>query len=450
MKLWEFLDRQKAQAKSAQDAFYSAQADAARKDGIEAKPVVKRNKDRTWFLPLFMFMMLLTWGLSIVPIPQLLLTRVGGGGAGNADHFAYYSPVVVDHTQVGSATCCTAEDVNNYPVQIAITDNRFKTLANGGHVADAQGDDIRPYSDTCTTPITGYEKQYFGATTGQIVINVKRNLSHTVDTTFYLCYDNPTKTADASDASGTYSAAGYISVWHFEDSGGSLNITDALNTNNGSSIVGTVGVTSSTAGKFGAAATPTGGTSYVQFTNQWILANLSGSFVEGWLNTSAAAAGTYLYLEAANAGAQLFYSAFNINVAGYAGDNMTIKASDGLATDVKLNTTINNGAWHLLTVYGRVVNSSTYSLAATIDDANTNTVTWTQNSGVGSNHIFTGTTQPVLMGYGSTSDTIDELRIGGSDTRNGSVSDPRQWIWTVNNNGQTPTTFAALGTEVAN
>jgi len=392
--------------------------------------------------------------VSMPPVKLLAeqsgLTLLGVSDAGSApDVFLYYSPVVVDHTKVGSGACCTAEDVNHFIVQLDYTDDRFKTLANGGHVADAQGDDIRPYSDTCTTPITGYEKQLYDGTTGHVIVNVKRDLSHTVDTTFYLCHDNPTKTTDASDASGTYSAAGYISVYHFENSGGSLNINDALGARNGVSITGTVGVTSSTGGKFGAAATPTGGTSYVVFPSTWYLANLSSNTVDVLIKTSASRAITYPYNESSDGGGQQYTFGFNISTSGYHCCQNLIKASDLAATDIKLDTSVNDGAWHLLTKYNINVDASHVSLNLTLDDGQTNTVTFTQNTGVGSNHVFTGTPDPSSSGYGSTADTIDELWLGNSATRNSAVSDPRQWVWTRNKNVLDATTFAVLGTEVA-
>lgn len=409
----------------------------------------------------FLFALLICGGfVSAVSTPAVKLLAEQSGltlrGVSNAggpvDHFAYYSPVVVDHTKVGGGACCTAEDVNHFIVQLDYTDNRFKTLANSGHVADAQGDDIRPYSDTCTTPITGYEKQFYDGTTGHVVMNVKRDLLHTVDTTFYLCTDNPTKTTDASDASGTYSAAGYISVYHFEDSGGSLNINDALGNRNGTSITGTVGVTSSTGGKFGAGATPTGGTSYINWPQSWYLANLSSSAVEALMKTSASRAITYLYAESSDVGAQDYILSANIVTSGYKCCQNLIKASDGVGTDIKLDTTVNDGAWHLFTLYNIVVNASTVSLNLTLDDGQTNTVTFTQNTGVSSNHIFNGTNSSgcCQTGYGSTADTIDELWLTNSATRNSAVADPRQWVWTRNKNVIDATTFAVLGTEVAN
>jgi len=64
------------------------------------------------------------------------LTLLGVSDAGSApDVFLYYSPVVVDHTKVGSGACCTAEDVNHFIVQLDYTDDRFKTLANGGPIS---------------------------------------------------------------------------------------------------------------------------------------------------------------------------------------------------------------------------------------------------------------------------------------------------------------------------
>lgn len=379
-----------------------------------------------------------------------LTTTKAGSASFNSSGFGFKSPISVEDTLVGNNPAITAEDVNNFIVQLQYTDNRFKTVGNGGHVQDAQGDDIRPYSDsTCLTAITGYEKQFYDGSAGKIVINVKRNLSHTADTVFYLCYGKASLTTDGTSLSGTYGDAGYISVYHFEDAGGgTLNRNDAFGSRNSTGTTGTVGFTSS--GLFGGAATvgEATGTSKIDWPASYYLASLSSAVVEVWIKTSETrvAALAYPYAESSNVGAQYFQMWANGSLATYNGGAFALKASDAVNTDVKLNTAINNGAWHALTLYGAVVDASTYGMNFTIDAADTTNTNYI-GANRSTNHTYTGTPDGGSTGYGFTAVTIDEMRLGNSATRGGGVSDPRQWVWTLNNNGQNPTTFAVLGTE---
>src|SRR5262252_2809559 len=98
--------------------------------------------------------------------------------------FGYYSPVKINHTLVPSTQ-------TNFPVAIILTDNRFKTLANGGHVTNSSGFDIRPYSNTSLTSPLTYELENLNASTGALVMHVLiASLSSSIDTTIYLAYNN--------------------------------------------------------------------------------------------------------------------------------------------------------------------------------------------------------------------------------------------------------------------
>src|SRR5882724_10595290 len=80
----------------------------------------------------------------------------------------YYSPVTVNSGQVPSTQ-------TDYPVRIFQTNARFKTVGNGGHVQNANGYDIRPYSDTgCSSAITGYELAFYDGAAGTVEMYVKR------------------------------------------------------------------------------------------------------------------------------------------------------------------------------------------------------------------------------------------------------------------------------------
>lgn len=363
------------------------------------------------------------------------------------------NPITIDHTKVGNGTASTAEDVNHFIVSLAYTDNRFKYITNGGHSVDGNnGNDVRPYSDTCTTAITGYEKQYFNGTTGQVLINVKRDLSHTTDnTTIKLCNGDPALNTDGSSASGTYNDAGLLAVYHFEDAGGStLNINDALGNYNGVSTTGTVGVTSSTGGVFGAGATIGASGSYVRFPNTspnfWFNNNINLA-AEEWMKTSETITGSdFLFAQNNSGGVQFLYWFGPRNIASYGCCSFSITASDANFTDVKMDTAVNDGTFRLFTIYAAEVNSTTWNMNATQGDGQNNTVSWTGTNRT-TNHTWSGTPNDTLAGLNFTAATLDELRLFSSATRNSAVNDPRQWIWTLNNMGNNPGTFAVLGSE---
>ena len=54
--------------------------------------------------------------------------------------YTNYLPATVDHTKVPNT------DQTDFPVLVLKTDNALKTIGNGGHVADANGYDVRAYS----------------------------------------------------------------------------------------------------------------------------------------------------------------------------------------------------------------------------------------------------------------------------------------------------------------
>ena len=129
--------------------------------------------------------------------------------------------VSIDPTKVGST------DSSNFPVEFSVIDPIFKSIANGGHVASASGFDMRPYLDFALTIPLDFELERYVATTGEVIMWVKvPTLSHSVQTTFYIRYDDASLTTDGSNAVNTFSN-GFDAIYHFKD-GTTLNISDAI------------------------------------------------------------------------------------------------------------------------------------------------------------------------------------------------------------------------------
>ncbi len=137
--------------------------------------------------------------------------------------FSYYSPITINAGQVPSAQA-------DFPILISVTDSRFKTVANGGHVGSANGYDIRPYSDSgLTTAIIGYELERYNASTGEVIMWIKR--SSVVDGLItYLAYGDSSLIADGSSAT-TWSNS-FMGVYHLGD-GTTLNVNSSTGLNNG-------------------------------------------------------------------------------------------------------------------------------------------------------------------------------------------------------------------------
>ena len=129
--------------------------------------------------------------------------------------------ITIDHTKCGSSAS------SNFPTLFNTIDNRFKSVANGGHVQSANGYDIRPYTDLSFGTPLSYELERYNPTTGEVIMWAKLpTLSATTNTTYGLGYNDPTLTTDGSSATNTFSN-GFTSVFHFKD-GTTLSILDAL------------------------------------------------------------------------------------------------------------------------------------------------------------------------------------------------------------------------------
>src|SRR5262249_15271438 len=133
--------------------------------------------------------------------------------------FSYYSRLRVNHEYVHNS------DLPSFPILVRVADNRFKTVASGGHVNNSNGYDIRPYSDAGLTTALSYQLERFTASTGEVFMWVKiPALSHTLDTLFYLAYGDPSLNSDGSSTS-TWDS-NFRGIWHLSD-GSILNGSDA-------------------------------------------------------------------------------------------------------------------------------------------------------------------------------------------------------------------------------
>lgn len=334
--------------------------------------------------------------------------------------FTYYTAVTVQSGQVPSAQ-------TDFPMLINYTDARFKQTPTG-HVQNANGYDIRPYSDaTCTTAITAYELEYYNASTGQVIMWVKISTLNT-GSVVYLCYGDSGISINGS--SSTTWDSSYKGVWHFNDPA-TLGLTDSTsngyNLTNNNTVTATAGqISAGAAGKFN-------GTN--QYLSNASLAITSGSSItiSFWqLQTTAD-------LQAA--------SAFNIGNnntpdriqahAPYSDDNIYWDYGDfnvGGRVSASYASQVDKWSYVVLTFDS---SGNTHKIfldgvqAATGSSSNAPTIT---NTGI----QIGAWTGPALYNKSK----IDEFRVSNSFRS-------ANWITTEYNNQSAPSTFATLGTENA-
>src|SRR5262249_60089131 len=107
-------------------------------------------------------------------------------------------PMTIDHTKVPSTQ-------SNFTVLVSVTDPALKTVANGGHVANANGYDIGFYADSGGTTKLKWEVEKYNGVTGNLIAWVKiASVSSSTDTQFYLMYGDGTINTDQSDPPNTW------------------------------------------------------------------------------------------------------------------------------------------------------------------------------------------------------------------------------------------------------
>ena len=150
-------------------------------------------------------------------------------------NFSYKRTITIDHTKVPNT------DQSNFPVLVDITDNALKTVANSGHVTNANGYDIEFFtaSDLSGTKLS-HEIEFYDGSAGHIIMWVKLPLVTTAsNTVFYMGYGNSSITTSQEDKTGLWS--NYKGVWHLPN-GTTLTANDSSGNGNN----GTLGNTSST------------------------------------------------------------------------------------------------------------------------------------------------------------------------------------------------------------
>jgi biopolymer transport protein ExbB len=135
--------------------------------------------------------------------------------------FTYKRALTVDYTKVGGS------DATDFTVLVSLSNATLKTVANGGHVQDSNGYDIVFGTTSSCSSLLSWEVERYSASAGTLTAWVKvPTISHTLNTTFYVCYGDSGISSFQGGASSGVWDSGFVAVYHFGD-GSTLSYTDS-------------------------------------------------------------------------------------------------------------------------------------------------------------------------------------------------------------------------------
>jgi hypothetical protein len=350
-----------------------------------------------------------------------LTVTAGSGGNG----YSFHRTVTIAHTKVPNT------DQTNFPVLFNRTDALLKTVANGGHVQNANGYDIIFTSDAAGTVKLDHEIEYYNATTGQFVAWLRvPTLSHTADTVIYQFYGNSSITTSQENKTGVWNS-NYKGVWHMAENAANTTVKDSTsNANNGTDSVNTA--TMATTGQIdGALLFQNASAQHIVLTTNDTL-HVSSSFTfEAWVKlNSTPSPAAYGILSCANSNPDGGYNyAFMIN------NNRDIQyrdrnSSSGWGLNYAFAVPLSTWTFVTATFDGTNIRfyqngTSSTTAAATLGDSTPGNCC-IGGLNVSSNSYFDG--------------TLDEIRLSN-------IARSADWITAEYNNQNSPATFYTLSGE---
>ncbi len=328
--------------------------------------------------------------------------------------FGYYSPISINAAQVPSTQ-------TDFPVLVSVTDARFKTVGNSGHVQNSSGFDIRPYSDSgLTTAITGYELERYNASTGEVVMWVKVGSLSSSTTPIYLAYGDAAISTDGS--SSTAWSNNFLAVMHLKD-GTTLSMSESSGNNSATNH----SCTAATGQIDGGAGLVAASSQYIEMNNAIGTAAMTFS---GWVKATSFPSPYGTVIGRRQSGTN--YGFLYVNSSGKL--SCFFYASADVSYDGTGSHTLSTGTWYYL--------ASTYNSSAGL----VGYVNAASDGTAAANGTLTTTGSEVDLGHdpgiGRFWDgTLDECRVA-------SVARSQNWITTEYNNQSAPGTFETLGTEV--
>src|SRR5215813_10993054 len=271
---------------------------------------------------------------------SVLSTTLAALAAPQGSSYTYRRSITIDHTKVPNT------DQTNFPMLISGTYSYLATTANGGNVQNANGYDVIFASDTgCATKLD-HEVETYTATTGAVNYWVRVPLlSHTSDTTIFLCYGNSSVTTDQSNKTGVWDA-NYKGVWHLSD-GTTLNASDSTTTGNNGTSSGAVAA----GGREDGGASFNGTSDHIQVKAGKVDTSATTGTVSAWVKVSALDAnGVVLGYGGAAATDPALWGVYIREVSGnYYFAMYSRKTNGGAYSTVRGNTLLAAGTWYYVT-----------------------------------------------------------------------------------------------------
>ncbi len=345
------------------------------------------------------------------------------------NHYSYKRAITISHSHVSSAQ-------TSFPVEVSLTDSTLETVANGGHVQQANGYDIVLASDSAGANLLSWEVEKYDPVGGTWIAHVKiPSLSSTTDTVIYAFYGNPAITASQAAPSAVWDS-NYTAVYHFASV---TTSTTPDSTSNGNAALSNTGIVIAADGEIGPAAQfGAAGSGYHLVLPVGILNSPSGT-VSAWLNPAIqmVSGNTYGTGGQTDSGKEFRFlewsSYYNGSLFGWnSGSTDYSLVLPSTTLSLPLNT------WsHVAYTWNQATNSQVvYLNGVAIKTVSTAFVPYSPV-----NNFWLGT-DPANPSY-SFSGLMDEVRFSKTSRSSG-------WIATEYANQNSASTFAVWGSESAN
>ncbi len=335
--------------------------------------------------------------------------------------FAGYSfnrTITIDHTKVPNT------DQTDFPVAVAGTLSYLADVGHGGKAQSSSGFDVGFFTTSACTTKMDWETELYTNTNGTVAYWVRiPNLSHTVNTVFYLCYGNVAVTTDQSNRTAVWDSS-FVSVLH-------LQSLTSDSTSNGLTMTNINAVTSTASGKIDGAGAfsccnPLTDSYLTHATNAAY--NNTNYTLSAWANAATLINGDRIASHGSTGdvpGQFVFFidgatSKLSVDIPFVAGN--VVSGGTTLTTSTYFHVSLTKNG-NVYTVY---LNGTSDGTAT---DATAPTVSGSYNVGA---YVHGG-----INGFDG---TLDEVRLSSS---------PRSadWLKTEYNNGVNPSAFYAIGPE---
>jgi cysteine-rich repeat protein len=367
--------------------------------------------------------------------------------------FNYITPLTINKALVGTGTAPAT--IPDYPVLISITDANLATMANGGHVTDAAGADIvfrGEDTTTCGGPSScqlAHEIESYNPMTGAILAWVRvpalKTQTNAASTSINVVYGNQAITTSTQQRTSVWDT-NFKGVWHLNQSAAGPMTDSTSNGNDGTAVSLT-----QAAAQMGSGVGTDGATSYMDFSAGTSLNSPAGAgfTYSTWIKVPVAeTTGSILSSRSSTDGGNVVID-FNVGMDGGAmpqpGKLMALvrDSSSGAYSEVVSPTSINDNAWHYVTL---TRSSSTIQVYIDTTSQGTNSMgtlnTFTTNlRGLGREGRWVQDSYTMASNIYLQA-TFDELRYSSA------VRD-LDWITTDFNAQSAPATFITVGSEVA-